>query len=396
MNELIELTDAELLEQVKSLLASQRAGLARLVRFLAEVEDRRLHLAAAYSSMFDFCTGRLGLSAGEAFRRLTAARLARRFPVIVELIENGSIHLSALVRLRDHLTEENHAELLREASGKNKQELERLLAARFPQPDAPSKIRKLPARRAPAVTPEPLALMPAPTPEPPVRPTVTLRPENRVAPLSASRYKVQFTADEALRDKLERAKNLISHTNPNMDLAVVVERAIDLLLAELEKKKLAKTKRPRRARKSQPGAISRATRRKVYERDGDRCSYVSEDGRRCEAKAFLELDHVKPRARRGSGESGNVRVLCRAHNRMFAERAFGKEHVAARIHFRQRKSRSAPDEKYDKLLGALTGMGFRPKPTRAALDLMQSGKSRVAWSAPLDQLIREAAQLLTP
>jgi len=63
---------------------------------------------------------------------------------------------------------------------------------------------------------------------------------------------------------------------------------------------------------------------------------------------------------------------------------------------RQRKSGNPPDEKYDKLLGALTRMGFRPKPTRAALDLMKSGKSRVAWSAPLDQLIREAAQLLTP
>ncbi len=116
----IDLTNDELLEKITSLLTSARAGIARVIGYLAEVEDRRLHLAAAYSSMFDFCTRRLGLSEGEAFRRLTAARLVRRFPVISELIEGGSIHLSALVRLRDRLTEENHAELLREASGENK------------------------------------------------------------------------------------------------------------------------------------------------------------------------------------------------------------------------------------------------------------------------------------
>jgi hypothetical protein len=85
------------------------------------------------------------------------------------------------------------------------------------------------------------------------------------------------------------------------------------------------------------------------------------------------------------------------------ERAFGKEHVADRIYSRQRKSAAvasahepeAKDATYDKLLSALTGLGFRPKQARAVLDLMRDGKSRVPWTAPLDQLLREAAQLLT-
>jgi hypothetical protein len=166
-----------------------------------------------------------------------------------------------------------------------------------------------------------------------------------------------------------------------------------LLIAELETNKLGKAKRPRRASQSRPGAIGRATRREVFERDGERCTYVSEDGHRCEAKAFVELDHVEPRALGGSGEVGNVRVLCRAHNRFVAERVFGKAYMAERIDLRQRKS-PEPDAQYVKLLGALTGLGFRPKPTRAVLDLMHSGGSRLPWNAPLDQLLREAAQLL--
>ncbi len=278
MNERIALTDDELLQRITALLASERAGLARLIQYLAEVEERRLHLAAAYSSMFDFCTRRLGLSEGEAFRRLTAARLARRFPAIVPLIEAGSIHLSALVRLRNRLTEENHAELLREASSKNKRELERWLAARFPQPDAPSLIRKLPAPHPPeaGAAPASLELGPRLLAAPPAR--APRAPGASSAPVSANRYKIQFTAEEALKNKLERAQHLLSHANPTGDLASVVERAVDLLLAELEKKKLGKAERPRGSGKTKRGAISRAARREAFERDGERCSYVGEAG----------------------------------------------------------------------------------------------------------------------
>ena len=242
MNEHTELTDDELLDGIATLLTTERAGLACLVQDLAEVENRRLHLAAAFSSMFEFCTRRLRLSEGEAFRRLTAARLARKFPAIIGLIENGSIHLSALVRLRDHLTDANHAELLREASGKSKRELEQLLAARFPQADAPPRIRKLPQPRQAQSQTESLPLSAAPpqarrppasSPAPPLfgpvqGPVARLRraPRGRER---RSRLSLGFTASEALKDKLERAQRLMSHANPGGDLAAVVERAIDLL-----------------------------------------------------------------------------------------------------------------------------------------------------------------------
>ena len=78
MQNLLDLSDEELLHQIQSLLGSERQLLARLMRYLCEVEDRRLHLKAAFSSMFEFCTRNLRMSEGEAFRRLTAARLTRK------------------------------------------------------------------------------------------------------------------------------------------------------------------------------------------------------------------------------------------------------------------------------------------------------------------------------
>src|SRR4030095_5263278 len=137
---LSDLSDDELLSSIQSLLGSQRRLTALLLRYLSEVEDRRLHLLAASSSMFDFCRPRLGMSEGEAFRRITGARLARRFPVVLSLLESGKLHLSALCLLRDYLTDQNHVALLREASGKSKRDVEALLAAWFPKPDVPSAI----------------------------------------------------------------------------------------------------------------------------------------------------------------------------------------------------------------------------------------------------------------
>jgi len=350
MENLRALSNDELICDLESLVRSHRQLEARLIRYLSEVEQRRLHLEQAYQSMFEFCLVRLGMSEGEAFRRITAARLARKFPIILDLLERGAAHLSGLVLLRDHLTEENHAELLAAASGKSKRAIEALVAARFPKPDAPSRIRKLPTREAPT-EPEPLALeiasgpaeSAAHTPPVTVTPPVTTKPPE---PLAAGRYKVQFTASESLKQKLARAKDLLSHANPTGDLALIVERGLDLLLAELEKTKLGKAKRPRRARERKSKGVARATRGEVFERDGVQCTFVSADGRRCEATAFLELDHVESRALGGSDESSNLRVRCRLcrmrHKPHYAALGFmphgpaerlGRSRIAGRLRF---------------------------------------------------------------
>ncbi len=184
------------------------------------------------------------------------------------------------------------------------------------------------------------------------------------------------------------------------DLAVIVERAVDLLIEKLETAVLAKRKTSReampRARKD-PGAVPRRERRAVFERDGLQCTYVGPDGRRCTAKAFLQLDHVKERARGGSGEGPNLRVRCRAHNLLEAERSFGREHVERCIDFSRRKrertrteaARSTPvdgetipalavdAEVGDKLVRALTGLGFVRARALATVKTLCAGRGPV-------------------
>jgi hypothetical protein len=62
-----------------------------------------------------------------------------------------------------------------------------------------------------------------------------------VEPLSAARYRIQLNASAQLKQKIEHALDLLSHSNPTGDLAAVVERALDLLIERVEKERFAQT-----------------------------------------------------------------------------------------------------------------------------------------------------------
>jgi len=191
-------------------------------------------------------------------------------------------------------------------------DVEQHLVARAPRPDIPASIAPLPEQAVLSVsTPTGMSLSAAPT-----------TPVARVTQLAPARFAVQLTASQEVRNKLERARDLMRHRNPDGGLEVVLGRALDALLEVLEKQLFGKTKHPRRRGGARPGAVSSAARREIFECDGERCTYEDEVGNRCTARAFLEIDHIEARALGGSGEVSNLRVLCKPHNRFHAEEVF--------------------------------------------------------------------------
>ena len=66
-----------------------------------------------------------------------------------------------------------------------------------------------------------------------------------------------------------------------------------------------------------------AVRDEVFARDGGRCTYVGACGIPCGSTHNLQIDHIEPFARGGSGKLDNLRLLCAQHNRLEAARAFG-------------------------------------------------------------------------
>jgi len=145
------LGNAELTAELIRLARGEREATAALIVHLAEFDARRLFEGAGFSSLFRYCRKVLHLSEDAVYNRIKAARAARRYPVIVDRLESGALSLTTVRLLAPRLTPENHQELLTAASGKGKQAVEELLAHRFPQPDVPARVRKVPSR---PVTPE--------------------------------------------------------------------------------------------------------------------------------------------------------------------------------------------------------------------------------------------------
>jgi 5-methylcytosine-specific restriction endonuclease McrA len=373
MEPLATLSNDALLHELRVTVGSHRRVSADLIRYLGEVDTRRLYAEKGFQSLFTYCVGRLQFSEDEACRRIEVARLARRFPAIDELLRTGAISLTVLGLLKPHLTDSNHRELLAGASGSSVRQAKEWLAARFPKPDVPWSIRKLAAHGPVRLTRPPLEAAPArsarsvsPTtsvsPTEPLSPAL-VSPSERVSsgaeripgaappappraciePLSQDRFLVKFTASRAMRDKLELAGDLMRHANPQGDLAVVLERAVELLVAELQKKRQGRTNRPvKKPRPEKDTEVTRAARREVVARDGWRCSFVAVGGQHCDARGFLEFDHETPRGLGGSSSAKNLRLLCRTHNRLAAERVYGEAHVSRAISASRGETGKAP------------------------------------------------------
>jgi len=77
--------------------------------------------------------------------------------------------------------------------------------------------------------------------------------------------------------------------------------------------------------------VPRKVVREVYARDAGQCSYVSPEGRRCTARGFLELHHHEPHARGGEATTENLRLVCRAHNALYAERDYGRSYMQNKL-----------------------------------------------------------------
>ena len=389
LNDVSAFSDDELLGRLHRLVCADRTLSAKLLVHLGEVDARGLYKEQAYASMFEYAVVALHMSEAEAYLRIQAARLGRRFPLVVELLGQGALHLTTIKLLGPHLTLDNHAQLLERARGKRKREVEWLVAEIAPQPDVPSRMRKLPGHTSSSSssssvggnTPQvsiavrsaicraavaPSAATPnvdrdaplEPQTESAIAPTThekapecspfTLHaPRVRAAsaPLSPGRFKLQVTLGQAAHDKLEQLRDLLRHQVPDGDLANIVELAVDTLLAKTLKQRFAQTSIPRKPRptklKPKPRVrsrrvpsryIPRAVVREVHARDGERCTFVSPHGRRCTARAFLELHHHDtPYAHGGEATTDNLRLTCRLHNALFAERDFGKAFMRAKL-----------------------------------------------------------------
>lgn len=373
---LSSLDDATLRRELSRTVASERTATTGVLAHIAEFDARRLYLADACPTMHAYCVQVLHLSDGAAYKRIHAARAARRFPRILEEVAAGRLHLSAVCLLAPHLTDENVGELVAAATHRSKTEIEAWLARRFAAAIAPTipRARVIPVRAAAAAEKAGDLLTAVLDPLVPLDSLPLGAVISHVAPAPAT-HVVQIPIDEETHALLREVQDLLGHTVRPGDVGALFRRALAGLRTELLKRKAGATTRPRKAAPRTAGGRTRTipapVRREVWTRDEGRCTFMSGAGRRCSATRAIEYDHVVPFARGGEATVAGLRLRCRAHNQYGAERAFGTEHM------RRMRERPRPQPDRD-VEAALRTLGCRGEEARrGALHAAGLGEPRI-------------------
>ncbi len=345
-HDLKHLSNAALLRDLAGLVVRDRVITAALLAHIAEVDARGLYRSVGYSSMYAYCVEELRLSEDAAYKRIQAARAGRKFPALLVALAEGRLHLTGLGLLVPHLTPENADELLAAASDQRKAAIEGMLGRRYPRMEVAAYVRTLqpmPAALVPQLAPAQVA-HPSARPAPDVGEAsaqievssgAELAPAQvgaafggELAPAQVAMpamFLLQVAIAQGTQEKLRYAQDLLSHSIPSRDVALVLERALDALIEQCEKRKFAVTPHPQAPRRPGVGKrhVPANVKRAVWERDGGRCTFVGSAGNRCATRSFLELDHIDPVARGGLATAERMRLRCRAHNQYEAERVLG-------------------------------------------------------------------------
>jgi hypothetical protein len=203
------------------------------------------------------------------------------------------------------------------------------------------------------------------------------------------RYRVEFTASQRYVELLEEARDLLQYQVADRDVARVHELAMAVFVEQLRKRRRVGCDHTRRTEGSAPARVAEVDaggspparageasegsaparadgaseksaparvagtphasasvqmvvrerdlrrsryipteiRRTVWRRDGARCTFEDSSGHRCQERGGLEIHHEQAFALGGATTFENLRLLCRAHNALHAERDFGRAHV---------------------------------------------------------------------
>jgi hypothetical protein len=304
---LSDISDEELLVGTRSLVGRSNQILAALLAHLAEVEARGIHRARACASLYTYCLYELRMSEDSALRRARAARVVRQFPAVLEHVAAGELHLTGLLMLAPHLTEQNQHEVLARAKHRSKREIAALVRQLNPLPSVAAVVEPLGPETGPGlpmpgratwksfvgslagpVRDLPPAQRPCNFAEDPTTDDPTSRATpgatadaggkdtvghaastddastddastddastddastdsaSETSPLDApQRYKVQFTATQEYVDLLRQAQDLLANVVPRRALEEVHLRAMRALVAELRRQKCAARRSPR-------------------------------------------------------------------------------------------------------------------------------------------------------
>jgi hypothetical protein len=355
-------TARELTSRLANLLRREHGAMGDFLVALADFDRRRLWEALGYKSLFAFLRRELKLSAGAAQYRKTAAELVQTYPEVEAALRSGDLCLSSVNELSKVLTSENAREVLPRFFGLSSRDAAFLSASIRPVENPPVRefivtpVRSEAAASTTAVPDVPwppqqpdtsaTLLLRAPEPNAPVRDAPTPSPAGvapapppmTVEPLDAELARVHMTVSRRLLEKLEAARDALSHSHPGASRDEIIEAGLDLLLERAAKRRgLVTTPRRKAPTSGDPSAdggacakprsryVPAPVRRAVWKRDGGKCQWPIDGGGICASTYQVEIDHIGGFALGAGTTAEECRLLCRVHQDVSARRLYGSE-----------------------------------------------------------------------
>jgi len=285
-----DLTNKVLTERIEILRSKERAITLQFLIHLSEFDKRRLYLEQGYSSLFDFCTRKLGYSEGSAYRRIESARCIREYPELRTSFLKGEVSLCTIAiaarAIKAQKTE------VKEILGKSAREVGALIAKVAPSTKPRECVKEIKVIKE--------------TPELPLKEQ------------TETRYEIKFSVSKEVYDEMQAIKAKLSNKiGSSLSLESVFIELVNKFKTTTKERKVNSLNENSRY-------VPVSVKREVTARDKCQCSYVSPSGVRCAEKHYLQIDHIKPFGIGGKTNSSNLRLLCANHNQMLARRTFGE------------------------------------------------------------------------
>ena len=296
-------SDEHLLTCFANAVRTERKITNHVLALIGEIDRRKLYLRKAYTSLFDFLVNDFGYSPGAAMRRIDAARLLCELPETAQKFQEGTLTLSQATQVqrasrelkklkKESLSPESKRKLILQIESSTQKQTEHIIATTLDLPVVPQ--QKQTQHRDQSVT-----------------------------------LTITFTHEQM--QILQQAQNMISHTVVGQDWAEALT-----YLAKREVKRRTSVRETSSANSfgvSEVAAVAAVSPKNQFNSTNKRralpmavrkallngnatCAYKDANGKRCESRRFLQIDHVQSWSRGGTNDPENLQVLCGVHNRL--------------------------------------------------------------------------------
>lgn len=314
--QLKQFTDDALVTKLEQLFIKEKKLGDAILLCLKEIKHRRIYNWLGFASMFEMLVTYFKLSESGAYQRLNALKVIEVVPAAQDFLITGAVSLGSLSEMQSFINKQEKLtgekvslgakqEIVEEIKNKSVKETRELLLGKNPE--------------------------------------VNLPPDKEKK-ITASLTLLQMKLDEENMKLIEELKNLLSHKIPDGNWNEVMKEILPAAIERIKKQKglrVGAVKQQaeiradvaRQEKKLTPSMVSQyikrsrhipmAIRREVFRRANNQCQFVSAQGRRCECKSQLEVNHLIAFSKGGTHDLETLDLRCRSHNQYYCIETHG-------------------------------------------------------------------------